>query len=173
MDQAEEVGPLVWRRAAAADLDAIVAIQDQVHTMLPEQRATFANKLMLFGEGCLVLGRDDVVLGYGISYPWRLGDVPPLDTPMTALPERADCLFVHDVAILPAGRGAGAGRRYIGHVSTLARRDRLPSLALVSVYDSRPIWTACGFKMTSAPDMAKKLAVYGSTACYMTASLDL
>lgn len=159
---------LAWQPARPADLDAIMAIQGQVHTLLPERLEVFAAKLALCPEGCGILTAGTAALGYGFTHPWLLGSVPPLDTVIAALPAAPDCLFLHDVALLPAARGRGAGRAYVAAMRALAAARDLEALALVSVYDSLPVWEACGFQTRAAESgLRQKLASYGETARYM------
>ncbi len=40
----------------------------------------FAEKLSLFPSGCHVLVRHEKVIGYGLSHPWILNSIPPLDS---------------------------------------------------------------------------------------------
>ena len=96
----DQVEFATWRRAAAVDLTAIVGIAKEIHAGLPESAEVFAEKLALFADGCFVLARSSEVLGYCLSHPWRLHDAPVLDKLLGGLPDRADCLLVHDVAIL-------------------------------------------------------------------------
>lgn len=161
-----------WRGADASDLDGMLAVQARVHTLVQERREVFADKLSLFPEGCLVLAdADGRCQGYGLTHPWLLGEAPPLDALLDGVPEGADCLFIHDVALLPEARGQGAARAYVDHVARAARRRARPALALVSVYGTVPVWTRCGFTVTDAPGLAATLAGYGPTARYMTSDL--
>lgn len=154
-----------------ADLDTVMAIQDVVHVLLPERREVFADKMRLFGEGCLVLAGPDRPLGYAIAHPWRIGEAPPLDTVLGALPEAPDCLFIHDVALLPEARGRGAAAALVRRMAGLARDLDLGRLALVSVYGTVPIWEACGFEVRSGMLSPGKLVSYGASARYMTAEI--
>jgi hypothetical protein len=161
-----------WRLSKTTDLDEINKIADAIHTGLPERPEVFAEKRALFPEGCLVLGNGSAV-GYGISHPWILNDVPSLDSFLERLPASPDCLYIHDVAILPAGRGHDAAGAYVKTIVELARKDRITSLALVSVYDTHPLWARHGFKIVSSPILADKLASYGQTAKYMVRSVSM
>lgn len=163
---------LSWRSLQAADLEAVLAIQAAVHTFLPERREVFAAKLALCPDGCRMLVTGNEPVGYAFAHPWHLDEIPALDAVIAEPSPAPDCLFLHDVALLPPARGHGAGRAYVVEMCALATRLVLPALALVSVYDSFPIWKACGFaEPVVTGTMREKLSIYGDTARYMTCAL--
>ena len=145
----------------------MMEIQREVHSMPPERSEVFAAKLRLFPEGCRMLMREGQPVGYAIAHPWPLDDVPPLDEVFGALPTAPDCLFLHDVALRPPARRQGAGHAYAAEMAAIASGRGLAALALVSVYDSFPIWEACGFRFRTSPQLVAKLGPYGEMARYM------
>ncbi|MBH5402158.1 GNAT family N-acetyltransferase [Bradyrhizobium sp. CNPSo 4010] len=156
-----------WRPARTSDLAAISAIAARIHPDLPECPEVFMEKMQLYPAGCRVLVADDAIAGYGLAHPWRQHRIPPLDRFLERLPGIADCLYVHDVAVLPDRRG-GAARDYIAAVAELARATGVATLALVSVYTTRPMWERLGFRPVAADaELRAKLASYGSGATYM------
>lgn len=156
-----------WRLARASDLAAIVAIAARVHPDLPERPEVFAEKMRLCPDGCRVLAADDAIVGYGLAHPWMQRRIPPLDSFLGQLPENADCLYVHDVAVLPEFRG-GVARDYVAAIGMLARASGVAALALVSVYATRPMWERFGFRpVTADAALRAKLASYGDGATYM------
>jgi acetyltransferase (GNAT) family protein len=84
----------------AKDLPEVDRIADAVHTDLPERLEIFLEKFRLFPEGCFALEQDGKLVGYGISHPWTLNEIPPLDSFYPI-----QCLYLHDVAIIPEARG--------------------------------------------------------------------
>ncbi|UPK24689.1 GNAT family N-acetyltransferase [Bradyrhizobium sp. 195] len=160
-----------WRAAHASDLAAISAIAARIHPGLPERPEVFAEKMRLYPDGCRVLVADDAIAGYGFSHPWKQHRIPPLDAFIARLPDDADCLYVHDVAVLPDFRG-GVLRAYIADIEQLARASGIATLALVSVYATRPLWERLGFRpATTDADLRAKLASYGEGATYMLRDL--
>jgi ribosomal protein S18 acetylase RimI-like enzyme len=156
-----------WRPARISDLGAIVAIAARIHPDLPERAEVFAEKMQLYPDGCRVLVADDTIAGYGLTHPWKLHQIPPLDRLLERLPQDADCLYVHDVAVLPEFRG-GVAREYVGGIAQLARASGIMALALVSVYATRPLWQHLGFgPVTADAALRAKLASYGEGATYM------
>ena len=156
-----------WRPAHEADLSAIVEIAARIHPDLPERPEVFAEKMRLCPDGCRVLIANGAIVGYGLAHPWMQHRIPPLDAFLHRLPEPADCLYVHDVAVLPDHRG-GIARAYLDDIGRLAQSARIAMLALVSVYATRPLWERLGFRAVNADaELRGKLASYGDSATYM------
>ncbi|MBR0832895.1 GNAT family N-acetyltransferase [Bradyrhizobium manausense] len=160
-----------WRRAHATDLAAISTIAARIHPDLPERPDVFAEKMQLYPDGCCVLTAGDAIAGYGLAHPWMQYQIPPLDGFLDRLPDAADCLYVHDVAVLPGFRG-GVARAYVAEIEQLARSSGIPTLALVSVYATRVLWERLGFHPV-APDagLRARLATYGASPTYMLREL--
>ena len=153
-----------WEPLEEADLDRVDAIQHVIHAGLPEKLDFLGEKRRLFPEGCRRLVRDGTMLGYAMAHPWILGSVPALNAPLGALPDRPDCLHMHDVAILPEGRGAEAAGTYVAHLLRLAGAMGIEALACVSVYGTGPLWGRHGFTPATA---RPPVASYGPDAVYM------
>jgi ribosomal protein S18 acetylase RimI-like enzyme len=160
-----------WRRARTEDLDAISTIAARIHPDLPERPGVLAEKMRLYPDGCRVLAAGNEIAGYGLAHPWMQQHIPPLDDFLDRLPDAADCLYLHDVAVLPDYRG-GVARAYVAEIEQLARSSGIATLALVSVYETRALWERLGFRPV-APDAAlrAKLASYGASATYMLRAL--
>lgn len=162
---------LRWEPLEAGDLDRVDAIQHLVHAELPEPRALLAEKRNLFPAGCRRLVGSARMVGYALAHSWTLGRVPVLGAPLGSLPARPDCLHMHDVAILPEGRGRGAAGLYTAYLRDLARAHGLEALACVSVYGTAPFWAGHGFAAASPQPAPGALCSYGAGAVYMTARL--
>ena len=173
MDSGGNEGAGSWRPATANDLVDIQRIGDQIHPDLHERPEVFAERLKLFPEGCFTLVRNQRVVGYGLFHPWVLNSVPPLNQLLGSIPASPECLLIHDVAVLPHARGHGAGGILIGLAAKLAQKRGIPRLALVSVYDTRPLWARLGFEVVADGYLADKLKSYGQTARYMIRRTDL
>ena len=160
-------GELLWQPLLLSDVDDVNAIACSIHPDLPERPEVFAEKLRLFPQGCRKLVGGRRIAGYGISHPWVLRAVPPLDKFLHCLPDRPQCLFIHDVAVLPDARGKGAAAEFVLYVKGIARSRSIPSVALVSVYDTDALWKGLGFHVVQDPELETKLASYGPAAKYM------
>lgn len=158
-----------WRPMRAEDLAAVSAIGAAVHAAYPEEDAVFEERLALFPEGCRIALLGGAVAGYAIAHPGLLFHPPALDTLLGALPVAADCLYLHDVALLPRARGLGFGDALVADLGALATRTALPALALVAVGGTVPYWRRQGFEVAhdGGAGLAAKLASYGGEAAYM------
>ncbi len=150
----------------AADVPAVMRLADVVHPTFFEGASVFHDRLALFPEGQWVLPGPGLELaGYAVSYPARLGAPPTLDTVLGALPEDADSLYIHDVALHPAFRGRRLAEPVIARLLRLA--GGRPAM-LVSVYGTAPFWARFGFCERQGERIAAKLASFGAGAVFMT-----
>lgn len=163
-------GP-VWSSMTERDLRGIVSVSKIIHPNMSERPEVFAEKLKLFPSGCFILGRGGNLTGYAISHPWMLYDAPPLDNFLNDLPKSPDCLYLHDIAILPHMRGRGAANTLVGHLATIARRNRLAFIALTSIYGSGSLWRRFGFDEIQVAGKSPTLGSYGPGASYMVKAL--
>ncbi len=153
-----------------SDLRDVTRIAREVHPDFPERPEVFAQKAELFPAGCFVLVRQGLVCGYALAHPWSLDDIPPLDR-FLDLPERPDCLHLHDVAILEAARGASAATEVDGLLMEAAQERGLPMMALVSIYGSDRLWRRLGYRPRESGCRCEKLKLYGESALYMVREL--
>jgi GNAT superfamily N-acetyltransferase len=162
---------LNWRAMTSTDLDEVVRVAAIGFPDHFEDRACFENRLALNPSGCSVLAGEGGVFGYLIAYPWRDGEIPPLNTRIKALPTDADRLYLHDLALDPAVRGGGHAAVAIESLAARARSDGWPAISLVAVNEAAPFWERHGFKVVESPALAAKLASYGPEARYMVRAL--
>ncbi len=161
-----------WYPLLIEDMTWVNRIADMVHTTLPERPEVFEEKVRLFPRGCRKLLSGDAIVGYGISHPWMLSSIPPLDAFLQRLPTAPECLYIHDVVVLPAARGKGAAGNYVDYVKNVARDMNIPALALVAVYGTDHLWSRFGFKVMQDASLGNKLQSYGGTAKYMVCQND-
>ena len=157
-----------WRPMHAGDLPDVERISEIVHPLYPEREAVPVERLRLFPAGCLIAARNGTAIGYAIAHPAVVGHPPALDTLLGALPGHADCLYIHDVALLPEARGLHLGSAVIAILVDVTRSLGLRRLALTAVNESANFWIGQGFLV--AP-VAKSLVSYGEGATYMTRAL--
>lgn len=157
----------VWRPARPADAADIGGLSRALISAFPERDEVFAERIRLCPEGCHVLADGDEVQGYMVSHPWRRFDPPKLDALVGALPRRADCWLIHDVAVAPRARGGAHAGAMLERIAHLAGGRGFAVLALVAVGDAQPYWRRQGFEPVATPELAARLAAYGAGAAYM------
>ncbi|RYE34030.1 MAG: GNAT family N-acetyltransferase [Hyphomicrobiales bacterium] len=158
---------------APADLPAVMAIAAVVHPGYPEDEAVFAERLRLAPQGCYVLGGEGCALrGYLVSHPWPAGIVPALNSLLGEIPEGVSNWYIHDLALLPAGRGSGAAGTIVAAIADQATERGYRSLALVAVNDSTGFWQRQGFREAHDPALDRKLSSYDDAARYMRRELN-
>jgi GNAT superfamily N-acetyltransferase len=162
-----------WRPMTPADLDAVCAVADIVHPAYPEDRAVFEDRLGLYPPGCMVLDRGGGLTAYVLSHPWRRGGPPRLNQRLAALPAGLDTYYIHDLALLPAARGAGAATRLVAMLVDHAAGNGFDSVSLVAVNDSAGFWRRCGFRPLPDPAIDQSLMSYDPAACYMVRDIPI
>lgn len=154
-----------WRAMTAADLPAVAPISDAVHGRYSEPFEVYAERLALYPAGCFVFAADGAPSGYLIAHPWRRDTPPKLGAVLGAIPADADTFYLHDIALLPATRGTGAGRAAVELTIRAARAAGFGEITLMAVGGADSFWTAQGFSIADAtPDI---LASYGPEARLM------
>ncbi|MFE1597749.1 GNAT family N-acetyltransferase [Methylobacterium sp. ID0610] len=156
-----------WRSLTAADLAAVDAIAAIVHPDYPEDEAVAAERLALYPDGCFLLESAGRPAGYAISHPWSFGEPPALDSLLGAIPAGATTHYLHDVALLPAARGAGATSALLAILTRQAAGAGLDTLSLVAVNGSVAFWERRGFRAVEDERIRRKLASYGRGARFM------
>jgi ribosomal protein S18 acetylase RimI-like enzyme len=161
-----------WRPMTQADLPGVNAIAAVVHPSYPEDVAIFQERLALYPEGCHVLAATGGTLaGYIVSHPWRDREPPPLNSLLGALPAQPSTYYIHDIALLPEARGAGAAKTITAILIDHARRAGFATVSLIAVNGSQPFWERAGFARIDDRRLAAKLTSYGGDACVMTSPL--
>lgn len=159
----------VWETISASEVTEMDAIARAVHLDLPERPEVFAEKIRLFPRGCRKLALDGKMVGYAIAHPWKLYSIPPLDDYLGGLPSEPECIYIHDVAVLPGARGTNAAGRFVQEIKALALSRSISFLTMVSVYGTYALWARFGFQVSLNHRIQPKLGSYGPTAQYMIA----
>lgn len=161
-----------WRPMRTDDVDGVVAVARSAFPNHFEALACFAERLALFPEGCFALASADGIKGYLIAYPWPLGEIPPLNSLLGALPEARETIYLHDLALHPDIRGQGHARPIVERLAAEAGALGVRRIALVSVNDTVPFWQSMGFEPVLADAVvARKLVSYGADSTYMVRKL--
>ncbi len=161
-----------WRPMRSDDMSAIADVIRIAHPGYFEDTAIFLERLALYPNGCKAVEDQGVVLGYGVAHPSRLGRPPLLNSYLERLPDDANCLHVHDVALLPEGRGGGLPVQFIDELRRQAQASGLSHLALIAVAGKEEYWRKQGFALYDGDqELLRRLSSYGADSVYMTAVL--
>jgi ribosomal protein S18 acetylase RimI-like enzyme len=160
-----------WRPMTSQDLDDVQRVADEVHVDHPEDREVFEDRLHLYGHGCHVLAENGRILGYAIAHPWRFAEPPPLNARLREIPNDATTYYIHDVALLPNGRGRGHAATIGNLLAVNAQEAGFTTMSLVAVNGSQTFWERLGFRRQAVPGLATKLLSYGSDAALMVRDL--
>lgn len=163
----------IWRSMAEADLPAVPPISDVVHGKYTERLEVFAERLALYPQGCFVLEQAGEIIGYCITHPWHKYQPVDLDILLGAIPADTGTYFLHDIALLPAARGSGAGAAGVNLVLAHARDAGFAEVALVAVNGADSFWETRGFVKDEDPTIVRKLLdSYGEGVFYMVNPLE-
>ncbi len=149
------------------DLPHVAIVAARVHAAYPEDAAVFAERLRLYPAGCLVCESGGRLAGYVLSHPWADRAAPALNSLLGALPASPATYYIHDLALLPAARGAGAGSAIVAALVAQARAEKLATLSLVAVHGSEEFWRRHGFAAVADAALADTLRSYDESARFM------
>ncbi|MGE4281367.1 MAG: GNAT family N-acetyltransferase [Magnetospirillum sp.] len=164
---------IIWRPMIAGDLDQVLEIANVLHPNYPERIEIFADKLAFDPEGCKIAetSASDMV-GYVFSHLWQKGLPPLLDCELGRAPAHADCLHLHDIALLPKARGQGGPEGFLDLMENLARKRRLVWLTLVAIKGQAAYWQAKGFSPVRPDSLLQdRLDSYGDGVTYMVKTI--
>lgn len=160
-----------WRLMEPSDLAAVAQIAAQAHPAFPEDDAVFAERQRLYPDGVRLLERDGQPAGYVVSHPWRSGAPPALNAALHAIPADADTFYLHDLALAPVARGAGAAAWIVEALAALALGAGFASMSLIAVNGSVPFWRRLGFIEQPSDGLTEKLNSYEAAARLMVRGL--
>jgi GNAT superfamily N-acetyltransferase len=164
------------RAIGPADVGTVLSLQAQCYEahFLEDARA-FEAKLIAARayDTCWMAWRGDQALAYLVSLPLCHDSLPALNAPDCLLPATPRLLYLHDLAVAPAGRSLGLGRWLVSRIEQRASALGLATLGLVAVQGSQPYWQGQGFAPLQelGPKLAAKLASFGADAAFMQRSL--
>ena len=156
-----------WRAMRSTDLPVLCELADLIHPDHPESPEALASRLYRFPAGCFLAEGKEGSVGYCLSHPGIIGQPPSLDTVLTELPSGADCLYLHDLALVGDVRGLGLGEAMVAMLAGVARAHGFAHIALTAVSRSWGFWERQGFHRVACP----ALASYGEAAVYMVRAL--
>lgn len=152
------------RTLTPADIGAVLHIQSCCYgAEYQESDAAFLGKCDAFPRGAIGAFADGELVAYVFCLPAMLGETVPLNRAAHDVSKRHDCLYIHDLAVLPRMRGADCGRALLEQVRRLAADEGLHAFALVAVQQAAGYWRRWGF-------VERREVAYGAQqAAYMEA----
>jgi GNAT superfamily N-acetyltransferase len=162
---------VAWRTLTGYDMPAVVQIADAVHPGFFETPEVLAERQRLYFHGAYLLEVNERPAGYVLSHPWRLGELPALNTLLGELPADSDTYYIHDLALMPVARRIGAASFIVEALAKHARAHGHASMSLVAVNGSQGFWERHAFVVADRPDLTQKLASYEDGARYMVRDL--
>ncbi|GAA5179779.1 GNAT family N-acetyltransferase [Niveibacterium umoris] len=133
------------RLMTPGDLDPVFDLQCRAHTPdYHESRAALASRFERGRQSCFVAELGHRAVAYLLAHPWA-GPPPILHhaLPKLVMP---DHLFLHDLAVLPEARGAGAAAALISALEKHCRRAGFGEIRLVALVDAVSFWQRRGWK---------------------------
>lgn len=128
------------------DLSQVLAVQKQTFgTELCETLDVFTNRFEIFGEFFKVVVLNNLVQGYMICFPWRLGESPMNNEKFPESLPSFNCFYLHDIALLKQARGSGLAQELINHALLCSKKLGFNTLSLVSVEQAGDYWVKRGF----------------------------
>lgn len=160
-------------RLALADLPQLMQVQARCYpAALVEAQSVFADRLAAAPEQAWGLWSGPgggELRAYLVGYVSLLGLVAPLGAGFAPQPA-GRCLYLHDLAVDPAGAGQGWGRALVTQALREAQALGMTHAALVAVAGAQSFWQRLGWwpHATLAPSTHPALASYGPGALYMS-----
>jgi ribosomal protein S18 acetylase RimI-like enzyme len=166
------ISPITIRPMLAEDLPAIIKIEACCYTEIaPESVECIGAKLLTSPSTCFVGCCGNQVIAFLLSLPIQFESPPLLHQTLCAIPESADTLYLHDLAVSPDQRGCGIGRLLIEAFMNKMKELELKRASLIAVQNSGDYWIGHGFRpVTLTSPLKDKLMSYGQDACYMELS---
>ena len=145
----------------------VLAVQDTAYAELGLEPAdVMRSKWQVSPDTCFVAQKADELLGYILTHPWPLPDIPPpLYQPTRIEQTGGSTLFIHDLAVAPRARGYGVAHALFSQIYQVAHDNNMHCLMLVAVQGASGFWLRQGF--TCCPHHAGALDSYGEGACLM------
>lgn len=157
------------RQMRADDLPAVLEIQAACYTeLVPESMQSLRAKLCACPLTCFVALLHGRTVGYLIALRWQFSSPPELNADTCTLPSSPDCLYLHDLAVSPEARNAGAGDALVGSFLENLMKSDLQRASLVAVQNSARYWERFGFRVVPpSASLKDKLSTYGKSVEYM------
>lgn len=157
-----------------SDLEAVLDVQKACyHEIEPESEQSIRAKLLASPHTCFTAyhaasGTKNTLAGYMLAFPVVRQELPPLNACECQMPDEPDCLYLHDMAVLPPYRSEGVGAQLFQAFKNIFDAHAFEYAALIAIQDSVPYWQKRGFMpVQTSLALQNKLLSYGGQARYM------
>jgi GNAT superfamily N-acetyltransferase len=150
------------RPMIASDLTAVEVIQAEAYAgYFLESADIIAQRFNLSPTTAWVAEQKGDVCAYLVGYWSVVGKINPLNALFSHV-ENANCLYLHDLALLKTAQGFGIERKLIQAATDYALQEAANAIALLSVQNSKAFWQGFGFSEFFELDMQQQenLATY-------------
>lgn len=152
------------------DLAAVLLIQQQCYSSdFQEPVEAFESKWTASPDTCWVAELGGEVCAYLVCLPIQGSQLPALHASDFRCAERADWLYVHDLAIGHTARGTGLASVLIQQAKVQRQGLGLQNMGLIAVQGSCMFWRKFGFEVDESERLvsADKLVTFGADAVFM------
>lgn len=134
-----------FRPMQAKDLEAIYQVQ--LAGFMPEMIESvemFADILSHYNKASFVAEVEGTVIGYSMAHPAD-DDRSDYDTGSWDVRGDEECLYLHDLCVIPEFQGKGISKPLLDLVENFAIAQGFQKLIGISVQDTREFWKKQGF----------------------------
>ncbi|WP_162818269.1 GNAT family N-acetyltransferase [Aquirhabdus parva] len=148
------------------DIETVMQIQAECYVLdAIEPQSTFIDRLHTSPKTAWVVEDTLGVCAYLVGYYSTVGNITPLGGRFK--PTLSNCLYLHDLAILPRVAGQRLGVTLV-NTALSQQPDHIQYTALVSIQNSVSFWQKIGFETQALDtDQTENLQTYPQPAFYM------
>ncbi|MFL1404755.1 GNAT family N-acetyltransferase [Marinobacter sp. M1N3S26] len=157
------------RKLSQPDLPDVARIQRECYSQdILESMDSFSAKLTACPDFCFMAVQRELPVGYVVALPWMFGEMLDLDGVEYSVPLQADSVCIHDLAVSPSARRAGAANQLLKAVLDTARERGYKRIFLVAIQGASSYWQRHGFEAVQVDEALRRgLSAYGEDAVYM------
>lgn len=112
---------------------------------LAESPEVLGSRIKIAPHFCGVAKLDHHCVGYVLAHPWLDNSSPGLGKILDSIPQNADVIHLHDMAVLPEMRGKGAARLMLTWLESRLLVEGFSAITLVAVDGADKFWRVMGF----------------------------
>jgi ribosomal protein S18 acetylase RimI-like enzyme len=135
------------REMQMTDLQGVYDVQKQsFKESFWEPIEMFQKILEAYPQGCFVAEKAGKIVAYAVSQPTDESR-EDFDSGYWEITGGEDCLYFHDLCLLPEARGQGIAQTLFSSVLDHARENGFKKMIGISVQETEAFWIKMGFEM--------------------------